>query len=84
MELLEGSEEGHKNDLRAGTPLQWAKAETVGVVQPGEDTAAGTPSSSLPVPKGGLQENWTGTFYQGHVVIGQGVTALNWKRLDLD
>jgi len=40
------------------------KAEKVGVVQPGEEKAPGTPYSSLPVPEGGLQESWRGTFYK--------------------
>ena len=59
-----GSEEGHKNHQRAGTPLLQGKAERVGVVQPGEEKAPGRPSS-LPVLKGGLQESWRGTFYKG-------------------
>ena len=45
---------GHKNDLKAGTPLLWGKAEGVGAFQPGEEKAAGRPYSSLPVPQGGL------------------------------
>ncbi|KAK4814838.1 hypothetical protein QYF61_027811 [Mycteria americana] len=47
-------EEGHENDLRAGAPLLRGQAERVGVVQPGEEKAAGRPYSSLPVLKGGL------------------------------
>jgi len=34
---------GHKDDLRAGTPLLGGKAERAGVVQPGEEKAAGRP-----------------------------------------
>ena len=37
----------------------------VRVVQPGEEKALGRPYSSLPVPKGGLQESWGGAFYKG-------------------
>jgi len=59
-----GPEEGHRNDERAGTPLLWGKAETVGAVQPGEEKALGWLYSSLPVPKGGLQESWRGTFHK--------------------
>ena len=47
-------EEGHKDDLRAGAPLLWGKAERVWAVQPGEEKAPGRPYSSLPVLKGGL------------------------------
>ena len=58
-----GSEEGHKDDPRAGVPLLRGQAEGVGAVQPGEEKAPGTPSSSLPVPEVGLQEGWRGTFH---------------------
>ena len=61
----EGPEEGHKNDQRVRTPHLWGKAERVGAVQPGEEKAPGRLSSSLPVPEGGLQESWRGTFYKG-------------------
>lgn len=36
MDLL-GPEEGHEGDRRAGAPLLQREAETVGVVQPGEE-----------------------------------------------
>jgi len=50
MDLLGvGPEEGHKNHQSAGTPLLRGKAERAGVVQPGEETAPGTPYCSLPV-----------------------------------
>jgi len=49
-----GPEEGHKNDLRAGAPKLWGMAERAGLVQPGEEKAAGRPYSSFPVPEGGL------------------------------
>jgi len=67
-----GPEEGHKNDLRAGTPLPWGKA-----VQPGEEKALGTPYRSLLVPEGGLQESWRADILQGHGMTGQGVMRLN-------
>jgi len=49
-----GSEEGGKDDLRAGAPLLRGKAEGVGAVQPGEEKAAGGPYCSLSVLLGGL------------------------------
>ena len=52
------------------------KAAGARVVQPREEEALGRPYSSLPVPKGGLQENWGGTLSEG-VVIGQGIKNLN-------
>jgi len=60
-----GARGGHKDDPRAGAPLLWGKAERVGAVQPGEEKAAGTPSYSLSVLKGRLQESWRGNFYKG-------------------
>jgi len=60
-----GPEEGHKNDLRDGTPLLQGKAEKVRAVLPGEEKAERRPYSSLPVPEGGLEESWRGTFYKG-------------------
>lgn len=35
-----------------------------GAFQPGEKKASGEPYSGLPIPEGGLQENWGGTFYK--------------------
>ena len=58
-------EEGHKDDQRDGAPLLWGKAERVGAVQHGEEKAPGRPYSCLPLPEGGLQESWGGTFYKG-------------------
>ncbi|GAB0192676.1 hypothetical protein GRJ2_001732900 [Grus japonensis] len=34
---------GHEADRRAGAPLLWRQAERVGVVQPGEEKALGSP-----------------------------------------
>ena len=59
-----GPEEDHKEDLRAGAPLPWGKAERVGSVQPGEEKALGKPCCSLPVPEGALQQSWRETFYE--------------------
>ena len=49
-----GSEEGHNNDQRAGTPLLWGKAERAGAVQPGKEKAPMRPYCGLSVIKGGL------------------------------
>ncbi|PKU28404.1 hypothetical protein llap_21292 [Limosa lapponica baueri] len=59
------SPEEAQKDERAGTPLLGGQAERAGVVQPGEEKALGRPYSNLPIPKGGLQERWGGTLYQG-------------------
>ena len=61
-----GPEEGHKNGLRTGTPLLWRKAEKVGVVQPGEEKAAGRCYCGLPILKRGLQERQRKTFTRAH------------------
>ncbi|PKU40132.1 rna-directed dna polymerase from mobile element jockey- hypothetical protein [Limosa lapponica baueri] len=58
-------EKGHKGDQSAGAPLLRGQAERAGGVQPGEEGTPGRPCNSLPVPKGGLQERWGGTLYQG-------------------
>jgi len=79
-----GLEVGHKDDPRAGAPLLWGKAETVGAVQRGEEKAPGRPYSSLSVPEGGLKRKMEKIFLDRPVVIGQGVMALNQKRVDLD
>ena len=47
-------EEGHKNDLRDGTPLLQRQAERAGTVQPGEEKGPGRPESSLSVSAGKL------------------------------
>jgi len=65
-----GPEDGHKNDLRDGTPLLGGEAERVGVVQPGEEMALGRPYCILPVPEEGLQESWRRDIWQGHGVTG--------------
>ena len=58
----EGPEEGYKNDLQAGTPLLWGKAERVGVVQTGEERALGRPYSSLSVSEGAYKRPGEGLF----------------------
>ena len=58
-------EEGHKDDQRAEAPLLGGQAERPGALQPGEVKALRRSYSSLPVPEGGLQESWGGTFYKG-------------------
>ena len=78
-----GPEERHQNDPRAGAPLWQGQAEGVRAVQPGEEKAPGTPYSSLPVREGEPTGKLERDFLQGHVVIGQGRTALKWKRVDL-
>jgi len=49
-----GPKEGYKNDPRAGAPLLGGQAERDGLVQPGEEKAAGRPDCSLSVLKGSL------------------------------
>ena len=62
MELLEWVLRATKDDQRAGaSPLQ-GQAERAGSLQRGEEKALRRPHSSLPVPEGGLQEMWGGTF----------------------
>jgi len=51
--------------MTRGTPLLRGQAERVGAVRPGEAKAPWWPYSSLPVPEGGLQEGWRGTFHKG-------------------
>jgi len=41
--IEEGSEEGHKDDHRAGVPLLCKQTEGTGLVQPGEEKAARRP-----------------------------------------
>lgn len=55
----------------AGALLLWGQAKGAGVVQRGEKKARGRPYSSLPVPKGGLQDRWRGIL-SGIVVTEQG------------
>jgi len=62
-----GPEKGHKDDLRAGSPLLRGKAEAVRPVQPGEEKAAGRPYSSLPLPEGRPTRKKERGFLQGHL-----------------
>jgi len=74
---------GHKNDKSDETPLLWGKAERVGAVQPGELTLWRDLTAAFQYLKGPTRE-LEKDFQQGHVVIGQGVTASSWKRIGLD
>jgi len=56
------AEEGRKNDRSDGAPLLWAKAEGVGVVQPGEKKGLWRPYCGLSVLKGGLGARWGQAF----------------------
>jgi len=51
--------------IRGLEHLSYEDRLRVGVVQPGQEKAAGRPCCGLPVPEGGLQESWRGTFYKG-------------------
>ena len=79
-----GPQEGQKNGQRAGTPLVWGQAEGFEAVQPGEEKTLGEtllwPSRTWRGPARELERD----FSQGHGVIGQGVVASSWKRIDLD
>ncbi|KAK4826539.1 hypothetical protein QYF61_010059 [Mycteria americana] len=66
MDLLERVQRRAMKMIRELEHLSYEdRLERVGVVQPGEEKALGTPCCSLPVPEGGLQESWRGTFYKG-------------------
>jgi len=58
------------------------QGERVGVVEPGEERALGTPHSSLPGTWRGTVRRLERDFLQGHVVVGKGVMALNGKKVD--
>ena len=60
-----GAEEGHKDYQRAGAPPLQGQAERDGALQPGKEKALRRTYSGLPVPEGGLQESYGGTFYRG-------------------
>jgi len=49
-----------------GSPLLWREAEGDGLVQSGEEKAAGRPHCSLTIPKGSLQIRGKSTFYIGN------------------
>jgi len=58
-----GPEEGHKNDQRDGTLSCEERLRELGLFS--LEKAPGRPYSRLPVPEGGLQASWRGTFYKG-------------------
>jgi len=51
--------------IRGLEHLPYGDRLRAGAVQPGEENAPEGPYSGLPVPEGGLQESWGGTFYKG-------------------
>ena len=65
MDLLEQVQRRATKMIRGLEHLCYEDRLRVGVVQLGEEKAPGRPYSSLPVPKGGLQESWRGPFYKG-------------------
>lgn len=69
-------EKGHEGEQRAGICLPWGMTEKVEVVQPGEENPMRHYRSLLVLEKG-WQEGWKGAFKKKHVMIGQGVKALN-------
>ncbi|GAB0202822.1 hypothetical protein GRJ2_002747800 [Grus japonensis] len=55
-------EEGHEADQRAGAPLLWRQADTIGLVQPREEKAPGRSNRGLPVPEGAYRKAGEGLF----------------------
>lgn len=53
----------HRRKLRGLE--QWRQAERAAAIQSEEEKALGSPYSNFPMPKGGLEESWRGTLYQG-------------------
>ncbi|GAB0180444.1 mitochondrial enolase superfamily member 1 [Grus japonensis] len=66
MELLEQVQRRATKIIRGLEYLSYEdRLRELGVVQPGEEKALERSYSSLPVPKGALQESWRGTVYNG-------------------
>ena len=63
--MLEWVQRRTKDDRRDGAPPFSERAERAGGLQPGKESALVIPHRSLPVPEGGLQQSWGGTFYKG-------------------
>ena len=62
MDLLGQNRGGHENAPRAGAPLLRGRAGRAGVVQPGEEKAAGRPYCGLPGLKGGCKKDGDSLF----------------------
>jgi len=62
MDLLEQSQRRPQKRSECWNTSAGGKAERVGVVQPGEEKAAGRPCCGLTVLKGDLEERWGQTF----------------------
>ena len=77
MDLLEQVQRMTTKMIRGLEHLSYEDRLRLGIVPPGEEKPLRRPYSSLPVPKGTLQESWKRDFLQGHVVTEQGVMALN-------
>lgn len=78
-----GPEEGQEDDQRAGAPLLWRGAETIGVVQPWEKESLGDLTMAFQYLKGTYRDAGQGLF-TGYVE-GQGfLLALSWRRVELD
>jgi len=85
MNLLERDQRRATRMIRGLEHLSYEeRLRELGLFSLGKRRLLGKSYSSLPVPEGGLQESWRGTFLPGHVVIGQQLMALNEKRVDLD
>jgi len=65
MELLEQVQRSTMKMIRGLKHTPYKNRLRAEALQPGEKKARRRPYSSLPVPEGGLQESWGGTFYKG-------------------
>lgn len=64
--------------------LSWEDRLRAGLAQPAEEGSLGRPHCGFPVLKWCLLEKWGDTLYQGLVVTGQGIMALNLEKVNLD
>ena len=81
FQIVSEQMEGHKNDQRDGTPLLWWQAQGVGASK--KRRLQGDLIAAFQYLKGPTRK-LESDFWQGHLVIGQGVTASGWKRVGLD